>query len=85
VLTEPGELGVTVDERLRRGRDNDLAAVPGRGDTRCPVQLPPGIALPGDLCLPRVKAHAHLDGPGGQRSLPRGSSRERRLRVREDI
>ena len=32
VLTEPGELGVTVDERLRRGRDDHLAPMLPQGD-----------------------------------------------------
>jgi hypothetical protein len=57
----------------------------GRRDAGSAVQLASGIALPGDLCLSRVKAHAYLDGAGGQRFLPRGRSRERRLRVSEDI
>ena len=66
VLAQLGQLAV--DERPRRRRHDDLAAVAGSGDPSGLVQLAPGVALAGQLQLTGVQAHPHLTGPGASAS-----------------
>ena len=61
VLAELGQL--TIDERARRGRDDDLSAVPRGGDAGSPVELTPGIALARQARLSGVQAHPDPDRP----------------------
>ena len=46
----------------RRGREQHLAAVPGRADTRGAMDADPDVALLAHPRLTRVQAHAHFDG-----------------------
>ena len=61
MLAELGQL--TIDERARRGRDDDLSAVPRGGDAGSPVELTPGIALARQARLSGVQAHPDPDRP----------------------
>ncbi len=75
MLTQLGQLAV--DERPRRRRDDDLAAVPAGGDPRRAVQLVAGVALAGQTRLTGVQADPHVDRPGGERLLTLGRCGER--------
>ena len=52
-----------------------------RGDPRGPVQLPPRVALAGQLQLARVQAHPHLDLAGRERILSLRRSGQRLDRI----
>ena len=83
MLAQLGQLAV--DERPRRRRHDDLAAVAGSGDPRGPVQLPPGVALAGQLQLARVQAHPHLDLARRERLLTLRRSGQRLDRIGKGI
>jgi hypothetical protein len=57
VLAQLGQLGT--DERPRRRRHDDLAAVARGGNSRSAVELAPGVALTGQLQLASVQAQPH--------------------------
>ena len=81
VLAELGQLAV--DERPRRRRHDDLAAVARGGDAGGPVELPPGVALAGQPQLAGVQAHPHLDRRRRERLLTLRRSGQRLDRIGE--
>ena len=81
VLAEVGEL--ELDERGRRGRDEHLPAVAGRGDPRGAVHVLSDVALVGEQGRPGVQADPHLDRPGASAAVSLGRGRERTRRGRE--
>ena len=83
VLAELGQLAV--DERPRRCRHDDLAAVARSGDPGGPVQLAPGVTLAGQLQHTGVHAHPHFDGAWRERLLTLSSSSQRLDRIGKGI
>jgi hypothetical protein len=69
VLAEVAQLELGAEERLRRIREDDLAAVAGRRDARRPVDVEADVVLVRDSRLPGVDPDPHPYGPGCQCAL----------------
>ena len=82
---------VVSDQSPSRLREQDLAAVAGRADTRGPHDVEPEVALLADRRLARVEAHPHLDLGSvrplvlGERPLCRDRARDAVPRARERV
>ncbi len=60
---------VGIDERLRRLREENLAAVADRRDARALVDVEPDVALLGQPGLAGVETHSRLDGAACEGAL----------------
>jgi hypothetical protein len=81
VLPEIGE--VRVDEGRGRRRQDHLAAVTCRGDSRSEVDVVPDVTLVGHERSPGVQTHPDLDRSGSERLGESGGGRQRSGRRRE--
>jgi hypothetical protein len=81
MLPEVGE-GL-VDGIGGRLGDQDLTAVPGRGDAGTEVDVLADIALADAVGPARVQSHPHPDGPAVERSLCFSRSRDRAAGIGE--
>ena len=75
MLAEVSQL--VLDELRRRGRDEHLPAVAGRGDAGGTMDVSADVALLGEEWRPRVQADPHLDRAEASASVKRRRRRER--------
>ncbi len=83
MLAEVVQLDVLSEKRARRGRDDDLAAVPTRGDASAAVHVHADVALRCHPRLARVDAHPYAHGSVRQ-PAPRLERRRRGVRGRTE-